>query len=83
MKKDIHPDNYRNVVFLDTTINKKILVRSTAPSNQTTTWEDGKTYPLVKIETSSFSHPFHTGEKVLVDSTGMVEKFKKKYAKKK
>lgn len=82
MKKDIHP-KYEEVVFLDTTSGKQFLTRSTISSKQTTTWEDGNTYPLVKIEISSASHPFYTGKKVLVDAGGRVERFMKKYGKKK
>ena len=62
MKKEIHP-NYREVVFLDTSSEYKFLTRSTILTKDTITWEDGKEYPLVKVEVSSASHPFYTGEK--------------------
>ena len=81
MKKGIHPD-YRPVVFQDASADFAILTRSTIQSNETIQWEDGNTYPLVKLEISSASHPFFTGKQKLVDTAGRVEKFKRKYAKK-
>jgi large subunit ribosomal protein L31 len=81
MKKGIHPE-YRPVVFQDASANYAILTRSTIKSSETIQWEDGKTYPLVKLEISSASHPFFTGKQKLVDTAGRVEKFKKKYSKK-
>jgi large subunit ribosomal protein L31 len=80
MKKDIHP-NYREVVFLDTSSEFKFLTRSTLETKETIKWEDGKEYPLVKIEISSASHPFYTGKKIFVDTAGRVEKFQQKYKK--
>ncbi len=81
MKKGIHPE-YRPVVFQDASANYSFLTRSTIKSSDTIDWEDGKTYPLVKLEISSASHPFFTGKQKLLDTAGRVEKFKKKYAKK-
>ena len=81
MKKDIHP-TYREVVFLDTSSETKFMTRSTIATNETTQWEDGQEYPLVKVEISSASHPFYTGKKIFVDTAGRVEKFKQKYRKK-
>lgn len=81
MKKDIHPD-YQEVVFHDTSSDYKFLTRSTMKSKEKIKWEDGKEYPLVKIEVSSASHPFFTGKKLFVDTAGRVEKFQKKYQKK-
>jgi large subunit ribosomal protein L31 len=81
MKKDIHP-NYREVVFWDLTSDDKFLTRSTAPTNETIVWEDGKEYPVYKVEVSSKSHPFYTGKNVLVDTAGRVDKFMKRYGKK-
>ena len=78
MKKDIHPD-YHPVVFLDTSTQAKFLTRSTMTSKETIEWEDGNTYPLVKVEVSAASHPFYTGKMKYVDSAGRVEKFQKKY----
>ncbi len=80
MKKDIHPD-YREVVFQDTTANISFLTRSTAQTKDTVVWTDGKTYPLLKVETSSASHPFYTGKKSAIIATGQVEKFNKKFKK--
>lgn len=81
MKKGIHPE-YRPVVFQDASANYSFLTRSTIKSSDTIEWEDGKTYPLVKLEISSASHPFFTGKQKLVDTAGRVEKFKRKYSKK-
>ncbi len=82
MKKDIHPE-YHEVVFMDTSSNFKFITRSTMASSETIKWEDGKTYPLIKVEVSSASHPFYTGQNLLVDTAGRVEKFNKRYTKKK
>jgi large subunit ribosomal protein L31 len=78
MKKGIHPD-YRPVVFQDHAANFSFLTRSTVKTNQTVTWTDGQTYPLVSLDISSASHPFFTGKMKFVDTTGRVEKFQKKY----
>lgn len=80
MKKGIHPE-YRPVVFKDFSCDFAILTRSTIKTNDSIEWEDGKTYPLVKLEISSGSHPFFTGKQKLLDTAGRVEKFKKKYQK--
>lgn len=80
MKKDIHPD-YRLVVFTDAAANFSFLTRSTVKTNESTTWTDGKTYPLYKLEISSASHPFFTGKMKLLDKAGQIEKFNKKFAK--
>lgn len=79
MKKGIHPD-YREVVFHDLTSDYKFVTRSTVQTKDTMEFE-GKTYPLVKIEVSSQSHPFYTGKNVLLDTTGRVDKFRKRYGK--
>ncbi|CAN5531644.1 type B 50S ribosomal protein L31 [soil metagenome] len=78
MKEGIHPE-YKEVVFLDTTSEFKFLTRSTMSSSETIKWEDGNTYPLIKIEVSSASHPFYTGKKIYVDTAGRVEKFNRRY----
>lgn len=78
MKADIHP-NYRPVVFQDVTSDFAILTRSTIETKETIKWEDGETYPLVKIEISSSSHPFYTGKQKVVDTGGRIDKFKKRY----
>lgn len=76
MKKDIHPKNYRLVVFEDLNDGTRILTRSTVASEETVKWEDGNEYPLVKVHISSSSHPFYTGQEKLVDIEGRVDKFK-------
>lgn len=80
MRKNIHP-NYQEVIFWDTSSDFKFLTRSTLSSNDHTTWEDGKQYPLIKVEISAASHPFYTGKKIFVDTAGRVEKFQKRYGK--
>ena len=82
MKKDIHPTNYRYVVFKDMSNGTSFLSKSTAYSKETVKWEDGNEYPLLKVEISNTSHPFYTGKNVLVDTAGRIDKFKKRYAKK-
>ena len=77
MKKDIHTE-YREVIFLDTSTGEKFLTRSTINSKETIE-ENGQEYPLVKVEISSASHPFYTGQMKYVDSAGRVDKFEKKY----
>src|ERR1700758_1619033 len=79
MKKGIHPDNYRPVVFQDTNDNSTIITRSTAATDETITI-DGVEYPLVKVHISSSSHPFFTGEERIVDVEGRVDKFKARQA---
>ena len=80
MKADIHPQ-YRDVVFQDVTSDFRILTRSTLSSKETVKWEDGNEYPLVKIEVSSASHPFYTGQNKIMDTSGRVDKFRRRYAK--
>lgn len=80
MKADIHP-NYRPVVFQDVSCDFAFLTRSTISSKETIKWEDGKEYPLVKVEISSSSHPFYTGKHKIIDSGGRVDKFRRRYAK--
>lgn len=81
MKKDIHP-NYRDVVFKDIGADFSVLLKSTIKTTETIEWEDGKTYPLHKVDISSASHPFYTGNQKVMDTEGRVERFKKKYGKK-
>ena len=81
MQKEIHPKEYRLVVFKDISNDKEVLVRSCANSKETTTWTDGNEYPLIKMEISSFSHPFFTGKMKFVDTAGRIDKFNKKFAK--
>jgi len=80
MKKGIHPDNYRKVIFEDVSNGERFLVGSTAETDDVATWTDGKEYPLCKVEISSTSHPFYTGTKRVIDSAGRVEKFKARQA---
>lgn len=82
MKKGIHPENYRFVVFKDMSNGYSFLSKSTAVTKETIVFEDGKEYPLVKIEISNTSHPFYTGKNMLVDTAGRIDKFKKRYSKK-
>ena len=78
MKPDIHP-NYRPVVFMDTSADFKFLTRSSAKTTETIEWEDGNTYPLYKVEISSESHPFFTGQMKIIDTAGRVERFERRY----
>ena len=80
MKQGIHPE-YREVVFIDTSSDFKFLTRSTVQTDETIEWEDGNTYPAVRVEISSASHPFYTGKQILVDSGGRIERFRKRYGK--
>ena len=82
MKPDIHPSNYRKVVFKDMSCDHSFIVHSCVNTKETIKWEDGNEYPLIKLEISNTSHPFFTGQNVLVDTAGRIDKFKKKYAKK-
>ena len=79
MKADIHPQNYRLVVFKDMSCDYEFMCRSTVETRETTTWSDGKEYPLVKLEISNQSHPFYTGKLKLVDTAGRIDKFKNRY----
>ena len=76
MKKELHPKNYRLVVFEDLNNGDKFITRSTVKSDETTKWEDGNEYPLVKLHITSTSHPFFTGEERVLDIEGRVDKFK-------
>ena len=81
MKKGIHPESYRFVVFKDMSNDTSFLCKSTAQSRDTIVYEDGKEYPLIKLEISSTSHPYYTGKIKLIDTAGRVDKFKNRYAK--
>ena len=81
MRKDIHPEDYRLVVFKDMSNDYAFVTRSCAPSKETIKWEDGNEYPLVKLEISHKSHPFFTGKMQFVDTAGRIDKFKKKFGK--
>ena len=81
MKADIHPE-YRDVVFQDVTSDFKILSRSTLASKETVKWEDGNEYPLIKLDISSASRPFYTGQHKVMDTGGRIDKFQKRYQQK-
>jgi len=76
MKQSLHPDNYRLVVFEDLNNGTRFLTRSTVDAEETTKWEDGNEYPLIKVHITSASHPFYTGEERILDIEGRVDKFK-------
>jgi|TARA_B100001013_G_scaffold197047_1_gene119230 large subunit ribosomal protein L31 len=80
MKQDIHP-NYRPVVFQDISEGTNFVIRSTVETDDTITLDDGVEYPLVKVEISSASHPFFTGTMKIVDTAGRVERFERRYGK--
>ena len=81
MKKEIHP-NLREVIFKDVSCDFAFKTLSTAHAKDNITWEDGKEYPLIKVDISSASHPFYTGKQRLIDTEGRAEKFAKKYGRK-
>ncbi|ARI56126.1 MULTISPECIES: type B 50S ribosomal protein L31 [Streptomyces] len=78
MKPRIHPVS-RPVVFRDRAADVAFLTRSTADSGERVTWEDGNTYPVIDVETSSASHPFYTGSRQVLDTAGRVERFRRRY----
>lgn len=82
MKQGIHPENYRPVVFKDMSADFAFISKSCVDTKETIVWEDGNTYPLVKLEISNQSHPFYTGKQMLVDTAGRVDKFNTRYKKK-
>lgn len=81
MKKDIHPDNFRPVIFHDNSNGTRFLIGSTVETEETDTWEDGQTYPIRRVDVSSDSHPFYTGQEKVMDTAGRVERFKARAAK--
>ena len=81
MKKGIHPESYRLVVFKDMSNDTMVLTKSCANTKETVTYTDGNEYPVVKLEISNTSHPFFTGKMKLVDTAGRVDKFNSKYKK--
>lgn len=76
MKTEIHPENYRLVIFHDNSSGERFLIGSTIETEATDKWEDGKEYPITYVEVSSASHPFYTGQEKVMDTAGRVEKFK-------
>ena len=81
MKKGIHPESYRTVVFQDISVDQSFIGKSCAETSDTIVWEDGNEYPLVKVEISNLSHPFFTGKMKFVDTAGRIDKFNKKFSK--
>ena len=81
MKKDIHPKEYRSVIFEDLASGARFLIGSTVQTSETALWDDKKTYPKVTVEISSKSHPFYTGEDRTLDRAGRVERFRARAAK--
>lgn len=81
MKKDIHPDNFRPVIFVDKTSGERFLIGSTVKTEKKDKWEDGKEYDVSEVEISSASHPFYTGKDIVLDTAGRVDKFKQRKAK--
>ncbi len=82
MKKDLHPDDYRMVIFEDSSSGARFLIGSTVKTGETDKLEDGKEYPVYRVEISSASHPFYTGQSKTIDTAGRVEKFKTRMSKK-
>ena len=76
VKADLHPTNYRLVVFQDLNSQTSFLIKSTAESKETIKWQDGQTYPLIKLHVTSASHPFYTGQEKMIDIEGRVDKYK-------
>jgi len=81
MKKEIHPKEYRPVLFVDSSNGAEFLISSTVHTKETAKAKNGKEYPVYKVEISSSSHPFYTGQEKVLDSAGRVERFKQKQAK--
>ncbi|MDB5239000.1 MAG: rpmE [Candidatus Parcubacteria bacterium] len=83
MKKEIHPENYRQVIFSDNSSGAKFLIPSAIETKETGKWTDGKEYPMFSVEISSASHPFYTNQEKTIDTAGRVEKFKTRQSKSK
>ena len=79
MKKGIHPEDYRLVIFRDMSNGYSFVCNSCAEAKETDKWEDGNEYPLIKLDISSQSHPFFTGKMQFVDTAGRIDKFKNRY----
>ncbi len=80
MKKDIHPQNYRPVLFIDNSNGAEFVISSTVNTSEKGKAKDGKEYPIYRLEISSSSHPFYTGNEKIMDTAGRVERFKNKVA---
>lgn len=83
MKADIHPNDYRQVIFEDMASGARFLIGSTVHTTETALWDDRQEYPKLVVEISSQSHPFYTGEERTLDKAGRVERFKQRAAAKK
>ena len=83
MKSDIHPKDFRPVIFHDNSSGARFLVGSTIKTSATEKWEDGQEYPIAHVDVSSASHPFYTGQEKVMDTAGRVERFKARAEKKK
>ncbi|MFZ2621413.1 MAG: type B 50S ribosomal protein L31 [Minisyncoccia bacterium] len=82
MKKEIHPQNYRPVLFIDNSNSAEFIVASTVHTTETAKAKsDKKEYPVFRLEVSSASHPFYTGNEKTLDTAGRAEKFKARVAK--
>ena len=81
MKADIHPKNYRTVIFHDNSSGERFLIGSTIEANKTEKWTDGVEYPIAFVDVSSASHPFYTGQEKVMDTAGRVERFKNRASK--
>jgi large subunit ribosomal protein L31 len=80
MKADIHPENYRLVIFHDNSSGSRMLLGSTIETTETDTWTDGNEYGVARVDVSSASHPFYTGQEKVMDTAGRVERFKSRAA---
>ncbi len=83
MKQDIHPKEYRPVIFVDNSNGAQFLIPSTIKTSEKGSWTDGKEYPLYRLEITSASHPFYTNQEKVMDTAGRVEKFRSRQSKKK
>ncbi|MFT5831861.1 MAG: large subunit ribosomal protein L31 [Candidatus Paceibacteria bacterium] len=81
MKKDIHPENYRMVIFHDNSSEERLLIGSTVETQKTDKWTDGNEYPLVQVDVTSASHPFYTGQEKSLDTAGRVDRFNQRQSK--
>ena len=81
MKAEIHPKNYRTVIFHDNSSGERFLIGSTIDTTKTEKWTDGAEYPIAFVDVSSASHPFYTGQEKVMDTAGRVERFKNRASK--
>jgi large subunit ribosomal protein L31 len=81
MKADIHPKNYRTVIFHDNSSGERFIAGSTISTSEKATWTDGNEYPIAYVDVSSASHPFYTGQEKVMDTAGRVERFKSRASK--